>query len=103
MKTLTLRAKTDSEGRLTIEIPDGEENTEYEVVIVLQATTPVAESGTGEENDLPPLGSPMRLLYEAQRANIQLERDIDSDEMRRILNDDFADHLLRYEKDEPNE
>ena len=37
MKTLTFKSKTGNDGKLKIDIPIGEKNTEFEVVLVLES------------------------------------------------------------------
>jgi hypothetical protein len=91
MKTITLRVTADDDGVLTVAVPTGTANTEYEMVVVLQPTAPeIAEAG-----DVPPPGTAARMLYEAQKANIHLGEGIDASLTDDILNDEFADYLLK--------
>ncbi len=106
MQTITLKATTDENGILRVELPVDVANTEYEVVVVFQAALPEQSQSNGSSakidtdhsyvvpDTIPPAGTPARLAYEAHMAGIRTNATFDLSETGDILNAEFADYLL---------
>ncbi len=98
MQTITLKATTDENGILRVELPVDVANTEYEVVVVFQTN-----HVTQQLEDVPPDGTGARHAYEARRAGIQAPRLVDPRQAKDILHNEFADYLMdSIQRDDSN-